>query len=133
MGRESVDLASFWGLGDPSYPSAFAFEMFRNYDGNGAAFGNGSVSATTADPSALTIYAARRSKDGALTILVVNQTANDLATRLTLAHTYVHGSVNVYQYSQANPAAIVAEPALALAHTLSVTFAAQSLTMLVVR
>jgi hypothetical protein len=133
MGRESVDLASFWGLSDPSYPSAFAFQMFRNYDGNGGAFGNGSVSATTTDPTALTIYAARRSKDGALTILVINQTTSNLATQLSLAHTYGHGTVNVYQYSQANPAAIVIEPALAVSHIVAVTFAAQSLTMLVVR
>ncbi len=133
MGREGVDLASFWGLGDPSYPSAFAYQMFRNYDAHGGKFGNGSVAATSADPSSLTIYAARRSSDGALTILVVNQTANDLATHVALQHTYAQGTVLVYHYTQANPAAIVAAPTLPLTHNLPVTFPAQSLTMLVVR
>ncbi len=132
MGREGVDLASFWSLGDPSYPSAFAFQMFRNYDGHGSKFGNGSVAATSADPSSLTIYAARRSSDGSLTVLVVNQTASALATHVLLQHTYVSGSALVYNYTQANPGAIVEAPTLPLKHSLAVTFPAQSLTMLVI-
>ena len=131
MGQQGVDLASFWGLGDPSYPSAFAFQMFRNYDGRGARFGNVSVSATSADPSSLNIYAARRTSDGALAMLVVNETTNDLSSQLQLAHFNVKGPVLVYQYSQANLAAIVAEPSLLPSRSLAVTFPAQSLTMLV--
>jgi hypothetical protein len=132
MGREGVDLASFWGLNDPSYPSAFAFQIFRNYDGHGSAFGNVSATATTADPTSLTIYAARRSLDGALTVLVVNQTATNLSTSLGISNLNGHGNVHVYEYTQANPAAIVAAPSLRLSHSIAVTFPAQSLTMLVI-
>jgi hypothetical protein len=49
MGQQGVDLASFWGLDDASYPSAFAFLMMRDYDGNGSAFGDTSISATSAN------------------------------------------------------------------------------------
>ncbi|MBD5656529.1 MAG: hypothetical protein IAI50_15305 [Candidatus Eremiobacteraeota bacterium] len=130
MGQQGVDLASFWGLGDPSYPSAFAFQMFRNYDAHGAEFGNVSVTASSTDPSSLTIYAARGAK-GALTVLVVNETTSDLSSQLQIAHFKVTGPVLVYQYTQANLAAIVAEPSLAPSRSLAVTFPAQSLTMLV--
>ncbi len=132
MGREGVDLASFWGLSDPSYPSAFAFQMFRNFDGHGGGFGNVSLGASTANAAVLTLYAAKRTATGAITILVVNQAADNVISSLSLAHTTVH-SVHVYEYTAANPAAIVAAPALPPANTLSVTFPAQSLTMLVVR
>jgi hypothetical protein len=132
MGQQGVDLASFWGLGDPSYPSAYAFQMFRNYDGHGTKFGDYSVAATTADPTSLTIYAARRAADGALTVLVVNETTSDLSSKLKLSHINVNAPVLVYQYTQANLAAIVAEPSLPPSRSLAVTFPAQSLTMLVV-
>lgn len=35
FGREQADLASYWGLDDVSWPTAYAFRMYRNYDGNG--------------------------------------------------------------------------------------------------
>jgi O-glycosyl hydrolase len=107
--------------------------MFRDYDGHGATFGNGSVAGSSTDPSALTVYAARRSKDGALTILAVNETANALASTVTVNHTYSHGSVAIYEYASSNPAAIVTAPAPPLTHTLAITFPAQSLTMIVIR
>jgi hypothetical protein len=132
MGRTGVDLASFWGLDDPSYPSAFAFLMFRDYDGHGAQFGNVAASAKTASAAALTIYAARRSSDSALTILVVNQTVTDLTSTLRLKDITVTKPISVYNYTAANPASIVAAPSLPAATTLSVTVPAQSLTMLVV-
>jgi len=130
MGREGADLASFWGLGDPSYPSAFAFQMFRNYDGHGSGFGNVAVGASTANPAALTIYAAKRVPGGAVTILIVNQTAGDLTSTVSLAHMTVH-SVAAYEYTPANPASIVVGPALVPSNTLTVTFPAESLTLLV--
>lgn len=132
MGQQGVDLASFWGLDDPSYPSAFTFEMFRNYDAHGSAFGNMSVAATTANPASLTIYAGRRTSDGALTVLVVNETTSDLSSHLKLSHINVTAPVLVYRYAPANPAAIVTEPSLAPSRDLAVTFPAGSLTMLVV-
>ena len=133
MGREGVDLASFWGLDDPSYPSAFAFLMYRDYDGHGGAFGEVSVAASTADPASLTIYAARRFGDGAVTVLVVNQTANDLTTTLSLVHARVTHPIRTYVYAPANPAGIVAGPVLAPSNSPSVTFPAGALTLLVVR
>ena len=84
-GREGLDLATLWGAGSPSQPWAYAFRMFRNYDGNGHAFGSTSVRARSFDSSQpsrvnggqdqLSVYAAQRSGSGALTVMVINKTA----------------------------------------------------------
>jgi len=132
MGREGVALASFWGIDDPSYPSAFAFRMFRDYDGHGSRFGDVVLGASTGSAAELTVYAARRSSDSALTILVVNQTATNLTSRVGLQRTSLTKPIAVYEYAPANPAAIVRAPSLAPKSLLTVTFPAQSLTLLVV-
>jgi hypothetical protein len=132
MGVEGVDLASFWGLSDPTYPSAFAFLLMRNYDGSGGAFGNTSVSATSANTGELTAYAAVRSTDGALTIMVVNSSSTAYTSPVTLANFTDSQRVLVYQYTSANQAAIVPGTSLSGGSTLVETFPAQSITMLVV-
>ena len=35
FGREGLDLATLWAAPDPDQPGAFAFRMYRNYDGPG--------------------------------------------------------------------------------------------------
>lgn len=47
--------------------------MYRNYDGAKSAFGDTSVSATVPNPDNVSAFAAVRSSDGALTIMVVNK------------------------------------------------------------
>lgn len=76
FGQQGVDLASFFGLNAPSDRSAYAFLLMRDYDGNGAAFGETSITATTADASRLTVYAAQRSADGAVMVAVANHGAS---------------------------------------------------------
>jgi hypothetical protein len=132
MGREAVDLASFWGLDDPSYPSAFAFLMMRNYDGNGGAFGETSVSGASSNTAQLTAYTAQRASDGALTIMVVNSTRAAYTSPVTLANFTDSQAVSVYRYAASNQTAIVAQPSLPAGSTLVATFPPQSITMLVV-
>jgi hypothetical protein len=132
MGVEAVDLASFWGLSDPTYPSAYAFLIMRDYDGNGGAFGDTSVSATSADATKLTVYAAQRTADSALTIMVVNSSSTAYTSAVTLANFSDTQAVKVYEYTSANQAAIVPATALSAGSTLVETFPANSITMLVV-
>lgn len=78
FGREGVDLATYWGSGAavgrlPGYIKA-AFQLYRNYDGKGGAFGDIAVAAAPADQSKASAFAATHSKrDGALTVLVINK------------------------------------------------------------
>jgi hypothetical protein len=72
FGREGLNLATLWAPPSPTDPGAFAFRMYRNYDGQGAAFGDTSVAASSADQGQLAIYAARRGGDGVLTLIIIN-------------------------------------------------------------
>jgi hypothetical protein len=83
----------------------------------------------------LTIYAAQRA-DSALTIMVINKTATDLSTFVTLNNFAPAGPVHVYQYSAANLAAIVQGPDLMVnpffsPDAIAATFPAYSMTLLV--
>ena len=83
FGREGLDLAALWGPPSADEPGAFAFRMYRNYDGSGSAFGETSVQATSTDQEQLAVYAALRS-DGALTMMVINKTKDTLNSPITI-------------------------------------------------
>ena len=67
-----------------TYIPADAFRIYRNYDGNGAQFGNVKVAATSTDQSALAVYAAQRGAKGVLTLVVVNKATEAVRGPLTL-------------------------------------------------
>jgi uncharacterized protein (TIGR03437 family) len=130
FGREGVDLATIWGPPKPSDPGAFAFRMYRNYDGIGGAFGETGVQATSADQGRLSIYAALRS-DLNLTAVVINKTANDLSSTLNLNNFSPGAAAHVWLYSGANLGAIVAQPDVATnAGAVTTVFPANSITLL---
>lgn len=133
FGREGLDLATLWGAPSSSQPGAYAFRMYRNYDGSGGRFGDTGVSAASADQSRLAVYAAQRSSDSALTLIVINKTGGALAGNLSLAGFSPSGSAQVYRYSDANLNAIqhLANQAVSAAG-FSATFPANSITLFVV-
>ncbi|MBU1877801.1 MAG: endoglucanase [Chloroflexi bacterium] len=111
FGREGLDMATLWGPPNTAMaPGIFAFRMYRNYDGAGSAFGETSVRAVSADQEKLSVYAARRSPDGALTVLAINKTGQPLTSTVTLAGFAPAAAASVYCYSAANLAAIIHEP-----------------------
>ncbi len=134
FGREGVDLATLWGPPESNQPGAFAFRMYRNYDGNGGTFGETSVQAASADQGQLAIYAAQRSSDNALTLIIINKTPGaDLTSTVSLAGFSPTVSAEVYRYSAADLSAIVAQPAQAVtASGFTATFPAHSITLVVI-
>lgn len=110
FGREGLDLATLWDPPAAAEPGAFAFRIYRNYDGQGATFGDVSVQAVSADQERLAIYAAQRSSDSALTLMVINKTAEPLVSTLTITGFQSTIAVQTYRYSAANLSAIVQEP-----------------------
>ena len=132
FGREGLDLAALWGPPTSAQPGAFAFRMYRNYDGSGSAFGDVGVSAASADQATLAVYAAQRSADGALTMMVVNKSANPQTSTLTLGGLAPAASAAVYRYDATNLAAIVRQPDQPVTATgFTATFAPTSITLLV--
>ncbi|MEO3755019.1 glycoside hydrolase family 44 protein [Streptomyces sp. B6B3] len=107
FGREGLDLATLWAPPQATDPGAYAFRMYLNYDGEGSGFGDIAIPASSDDPDQVGVYAAERSEDGALTLMVVNKSQTDLTVPLYLAGAD-RGAVaaEVYQYGEADPTAI---------------------------
>jgi hypothetical protein len=117
-----------------------AFEAFRNYDSAGSKFGDVALYSTSANQAELSIYAARRSSDRAITVIVLNKTYGDLTSTIALKNLTASGAAKAFLYSNADLAAIVAQPDVTLTHPrtdaavgrLEATFPAQSLTIFVI-
>src|SRR6185369_817944 len=86
FGREGLDLGTLWGPPDPvtQIPGMMAFEVYRNYDGAGSTFGEEALTSTSGDQKKLSIYGALRTKDNAVTIVVINKTYGDLTDTISL-------------------------------------------------
>jgi Glycoside hydrolase family 44 len=132
FGREGLDLATMWGEPQPTQPGAYAFRMFRNYDGAGGRFGDVSVSATSGDQGQLAVYAAQRSSDKALTLMVVNKTGGDLTSTLSVAGFPCRGAAQRFTYGPADLTSIVRGADVAASRgQVTATYPANSITMLV--
>ena len=140
FGAYGLDVGTMWPTSDPSgqIPGMMSFAMYRNYDGNKSTFGDQSLSATSANQGQLAVYAALRSSDNAVTIMVINKTYGDLTEAVSLANVKPSGAAKAYLYSNANLAAIVPQPDISLpapsagSTTLSTTFPAQSILLIVI-
>jgi hypothetical protein len=82
--REKLDLATWFSLGSGEGLIGDAFRLYRNYDGKGAKFGNTFISSTSSNQSQVAVYGARRTSDGAYTIVVLNKTSAAQTSKLTL-------------------------------------------------
>jgi hypothetical protein len=111
FGREGLDLANRWTTPATGSPTYLAMKLFRNYDGAKHTFGDASVSAAVANPDQVSAYAATRSADGALTVLVINKNlydpANPSATTpitVNLSNFAAGGTSQEWQLAAVNPA-----------------------------
>ena len=134
FGREQLDFADMWSPPAPTDPIAYSFRMFRNYDGNGSQFGDTSVSAVSSDQGTLSIYAAQRSTDNAVTVLVINKTPAAITSAITLANLSSPSAAQVYTYSAASLTSIVhAANASITNSSVSYTFPGYSAVMFVIQ
>ncbi len=132
FGREQLDLATLWDPPQGNQPGAFAFRMYRNYDGTGGQFGDTSLPAMSSNQAQLSIYAARRASDNALTIVVINKNTGATSATLTLNGWNGANTMRVYRYSSANLNAIVPQADQSLAaNALTTTYPASSITLFV--
>jgi len=130
FGREGLDLATLWSPPQSTQPLAFAFRIYRNYNGSGGRFGETSVSAASSAQDRLAIYAAEESATGALTLVVINKTANNLSAPLTLNHFTNGGLVQGWRYSAAQLTGIMRLPDQGISGvTFTSTYPANSITL----
>lgn len=133
FGREQLDMATMWAPPTSSQPGAYAFRMYMNYDGRGSKYGNIWVQSTSSDQGQLAIYGAQRTSDGALTLMMINKTGNDLTSSLALSGVRQPRAAQVFTYSGANLGAIVRQPDLAINSSgFTTTYPANSITLVVI-
>ncbi len=114
FGREGLDLATLWDPPAADEPGAYAFRMYRNYDGQGGRFGDVSVQAGSNHAEIVSIFAARRSLDGALTLMIVNKGSGSQAAVLSVAGFSAGSPAQVYRYGKDNLNKIERQPDAAL-------------------
>ncbi len=102
FGREGLDLATLWAPPLATDPGAFAFRIYRNYDGAGHGFGETTTQSTSSAPNTLALYSAQRSSDNALTVVVINKSSGDVAGTVALSGFLPRNVASVYRYSPEN-------------------------------
>jgi len=113
FGAYGLDLATLWPTTTwaDQGPGNLAFAVYRNYDGAKSTFGDMALASTSANQGQLSVYGALRTSDQSVTVVVINKTFGTLTSSLALEGVTASGNAAVYQYSGANLAAIMAQPA----------------------
>jgi PKD repeat protein len=131
FGREGLDIAARWTTPDASTPTYKAMKMYRNYDGNRSTFGDVSVSASGPNPDNVAVFAAQRTSDTALTIMVISKyLSGTTPVSVALSNFSATGVAEVYQLTSANAITRLSNLSFT-GSTVSFTAPAQSITLLV--
>ena len=132
FGREGLDMAARWTTPASSTPTYKAMKMYGNYDGSGSRFGDTSVAASAPNPDAVSAFAAQRSSDGALTVMLVAKVlSGSTAATVNLANFQPAGAAQVWQLTSANAISRLSDISIA-GPSVSLTLPAQSVTLLVI-
>jgi hypothetical protein len=103
FGREGLDLATRWTAVATTNIVHQAMKIYRNYDGNNSTFGDTSINATGPNPDNVSAFAALRSSDNALTLMVINkQLAVSAAATVMITNRLLSGVGQVWQLTSAN-------------------------------
>jgi hypothetical protein len=129
FGREGLDFAARWMAPARGSLVAEAFQMYRNYDGAGKTFGDTSVRTTVPNPDTLSAFAAVRSSDQALTIMIINKDLSQpTSVDLQVANFRSAGAAQRWQLTAGNGIERVGDTSLPS----TIQVPAQSVTLLVV-
>ena len=130
LARESVDLAFIWY--SPSGSQQWAWQLFRSYDGRGSGFGDKLLEARSDNPD-LSVFAARRTADDAVTVAAVNQNLHGSCV-LSLDVGAVKGNMRVWRFDQDTTESVreVAELARPVAGLIELELPPASASMIVI-
>jgi len=132
FGREGLDMAARWTTPASTTPTYKAMKMYRNYDGNRSAFGDTSVAAAASNPDAVAAFAAVRSSDGAMTIIVIGKSPSGSTPATISVTNFSHGAIaQAWQLTASNAITRLADVVVP-GSTLAVAVPPQSITLFVV-
>ncbi|MEM6793926.1 MAG: glycoside hydrolase family 44 protein [Acidobacteriota bacterium] len=105
FGREGVDLATRWVAPEPGSRVEDAFELFLNYDGDGARIEGESVRATSNAPADLGSYAVA-GPEGEVWVILINRDISALEVSVAVAgEALSDGAAPVYRFDGSTPLA----------------------------
>ncbi len=134
FGAYGLDMAMMWPLNGNEAFTYAAFKAYRNYDGQGAAFGDTSIAATTSDVPNSSVYASLQSADASkLVIVAINKATTTKVAGVVIAHSTVYTTASVYTVTAAGGPSPVAGTAITSTGTnaFRYTMPAQSVSVLV--
>ena len=132
FGREGLDVGARWATPASSTPTYKAMKMYRNYDGNRSTFGDVSVAASVPNPDNVAAFAAARSADGALTVMVISKyLSSTTQVTISLANVNHRGIAQAWQLTSANAITRLSDLTLS-GNSIVATLPAQSITLFVV-
>ena len=131
FGREGLDYATRWTTPDASTPTYKAMKMYRNYDGGKSGFGDVSVSASVSNPDNLSAFAATRSSDGKLTVMVVSKVLSGTTPVTVHLANFTGTTAQAWQLTSSNAITRLADLGVTSSN-ISTSVPAQSITLFVV-
>jgi hypothetical protein len=133
FGREGLDIATRWTVPANPSPTYLAAQIYRNYDGHLSTFGDTSVSAVVPNPDLVSSFAALRSSDNALTVMVINKQLGATPVTINLANFGSNGPAQAYQIASATQPSITQLANVAVSgNAISLTVPSQSITLFVI-
>jgi hypothetical protein len=135
LGREGADIGIRWDTNGfvPGMPPYQAFKLYRNYDGAKSTFGDTSVLASVPDADTVASFAARRSSDGALTVMVINKNLSGSVTvNVNIASFNPGPTAQAYQVAGAGTSISHLADVAVAGNVLSTTVPGPSVTLFVI-
>lgn len=133
FGREGLDMGSRFVCPSVGTPTYLAMKIYRNYDGAKSSFGDTSVTCAAPNADDLSGFASQRTKDSALTVMVVNKVATAAPIELNLSGFNAGKSATPYQINSATQTKIAKLAAESVVNgILSTSVPPQSITLFVI-
>jgi hypothetical protein len=129
--REGVGIATRWPMDYDGDEIDDAFRMFRDYDGKGGSFGDTWARSQSSDQGRLAVYGATRSRDGKLTVVVINKSGEELSSKLRVKGFRARGRARAYRWAGGGIARV--KGGRVRGGKLAGTYPARSITMLALK
>jgi hypothetical protein len=132
FGREGLDIGTRFTCPNVGTPTYLAMKIYRNYDGSKSSFGDTSITCAVPDADDLSAFAAQRTRDSALTVMVVNKVTTSAPITLNVSGFNAGISAVPYQVKSATQTSISRLKNMPVTNgTLSTTVPPQSITLFV--
>lgn len=132
FGREGLFAAALWSLGDKEPFTRAAFDAYRNYDSRGQTFGETALRVDNPSTATLGVYASRRQGDGAIIVVITNQSDSDRPVSIDVRGSTVKRAGS-WQMTIAQPAMVVGQAAKVEGNRVVMTVPALSVNTLELR